>query len=168
MTRLSSTHALTAVARWCTAGLILATGLSLWAAPGSGEVTISKPPPADRLELPALARLETPEPAAGQGWTWRGEIPGGYAVARREFETSLTQQGWRLGRLVDLPAVRASAGGILVWGRGSDRLWLLLWETAPGRCGFSLRPETAAAAATNPGEKMAGNPLNTLANSAPR
>lgn len=121
----------------CLAGGARADG-GAWRVAGSSSMN-------QWLDLPPLASVQNTDDS---GTTWRlsGELPGNLPVARREFGAALRRQGWR-GKL-RIPLDRgARKAELVLWSKADRRVLLMLWDTAPGRCGFSIGEEGGRAVA---------------------
>ncbi len=88
------------------------------------------------VEFPPLARV-TERDDSGTTWNVVGWQNGGLETVFDDFRLCLTRQGWAWNTVL----VREQGSGkmaLVVAQRGRNRLLLMLWESGPGVCGFSV------------------------------
>jgi len=88
------------------------------------------------VRIPPLAKVFHRN-SSGKSWGLTGRISGTLEIARGDFGLCLSRQGWRWHTVTssDGPHLRMA---LVLLKKGPKRLMLMLWEAAPGQCGFSL------------------------------
>ncbi len=96
---------------------------------------------AEQVELPPLARvIERDE--TENAWNVTGRLPGGFETAFDDFRLSMNRQGWSW-HTVTLRQNTSRKIALIALSKGRARLLLMIWESGPGQCGFSLGEDRA-------------------------
>lgn len=109
------------------------------------EVRVGKPAPKVwKLPLPASAVLE---PKTGDGES--GAIPWSFLATSDWFSLRLQQAGW-FREIRETISDRKPKSVVMVWAKGDQRLFLMLWEVRVNRTGFRYGREHSSG---QPGSK---------------
>jgi hypothetical protein len=128
----------------------------LWAVLAVGVVAVARGEPAtysnrwsvvlrkDRpvgLELPRAAVVKEEDPS-GSTWRQSGEHPSSLLVARKDFESCFSRQGWQRTQVIPT-ATGHTRSELIVWEKQARQLVLFLAEDERGGCAFFLGEDAA-------------------------
>ena len=115
------------------AGLTLSLPVRLLAR----ESIILSPGRSEQVMLPPLAKVFQRERSENE-WRCTGIVGGSLLVARGRFESVLSDQGWRPDAAIPLGSDAQRGALLLVMAHSGWTLDLLLWQSEPGTCRFTV------------------------------
>lgn len=95
----------------------------------------------ERVELPPLTRVIARD-GTENAWNVTGRLSSGFETAFDDFRLSMNRQGWSW-HTVTLRQNSSPKIALIALSKGRSRLLLMIWESGPGQCGFSLGEDHA-------------------------